>query len=102
MTSKPYTQRKVTVSGKDYILQSVPIRSAMRMRQEWSMPDGEIDDIKMAEQILQHVVVDPKCKIEDFDTVFELQTLVTLAVSFMIYGEPVGEAVGDLDAAKNS
>lgn len=102
MTSNAYVQRKVKVGDKEFILQSVPIRSALQMRQAWATPEGNIDDIKMAEQILQHVVVDPKCKIEDFDTVFELQTLVTLAVSFMIYGEPVGEAVGDLDAPKNS
>lgn len=77
-----FEQKKVTVMGKEYILQKLPIRKALEIRQKWTLPSGITDDVTMYDECLEHIVVSPKVKIEDFDNISELEQLIAQCVFF--------------------
>ncbi len=77
-----FEQKKVTVKGKEYVLQKLPIRKALEIRQKWTLPSGITDDVKMYDACLEHIVVNPKVKMEDFEDISELELLVAECVFF--------------------
>ena len=84
---KKYAQKKVEVNGTEYTLQKLPVLEFMKLRQQWGSREfaSGVDDIKMSELVLEHIVVNPKRKIEDFDTLEELEDLVSEGVNYHYY-----------------
>lgn len=85
--AKKFEQKTVTIGDKDYILQKVPTRKALEIKQKWLDANGQIIELNMYEQVLEHIVVNPKCDIDDFDDISELQTLGMEAVNFQFGGK---------------
>lgn len=77
-----FEQKTVKVMGKEYVLQKLPIRKALELRQKWTLPSGITDDITMADECLANIVVNPKVKMEDFEEISELELLVAECVFF--------------------
>lgn len=77
-----FEQKKVTVKGKEYVLQKLPIRKALEIRQKWTLPSGITDDVTMYDECLANIVVSPKVKMEDFEDISELELLVAECVFF--------------------
>ena len=82
-----YEQKTVTVDGVEYTLQKMPVRPAIKMRQEWQMGAGLIDDEKMYELVLKNIVVEPKVNLDDFTSIHILEELVKKAMEFQYLGK---------------
>lgn len=81
-----FKQEKITIGETNYILQKMPARKALELRQSWTNKFGSVDDIQMSEKVLEHIVVNPKKTIDDFEDISELQYLVTQAIDFQYNG----------------
>ena len=77
-----FEQKTVEVMGKEYVLQKLPIRKALEIRQKWTLPSGITDDVTMYDECLANIVVSPKVKMEDFEDINELELLVAECVFF--------------------
>lgn len=77
-----FEQKTVEVMGKKYVLQKLPIRKALEIRQKWTLPSGMTDDVVMYDECLANIVVNPKVKIEDFEDLGELELLITECLFF--------------------
>lgn len=73
--------KTVTVNEVEYVLQKLPTREALKIRQA-AREDGNYDDIKMYESMLEHVVIQPKMKVEDFEDVIDLEELMELVLEY--------------------
>lgn len=78
-------QKKIkTKSGKEYLLQHPGVRSVTRITDRVKNKHGIASDEKMADEMLTHVVVDPKTRMEDFGEDFaELSEIVGKAYAFI-------------------
>lgn len=71
-------------SGKKYLFQFPGIRAVAQISDRVKNKFGIPSDEKSADEVLKHVVVDPKMKIEDFGTdVKEFNEVVFAAMQFM-------------------
>lgn len=84
-----FKQKKIEVEGVEYTLQKMPIREALKLRQRWSSKDtaSGVDDIKMAELCLENIVVMPKMKLDDFESIDALEKLIVECVNFQYLGK---------------
>lgn len=84
-----FKQKKVEVEGVEYTLQKMPIREALKLRQRWSSKEtaSGVDDIKMAELCLENIVVMPKMKLDDFESIDALEKLIVECVNFQYLGK---------------
>lgn len=84
-----FKQKKVEVEGVEYTLQKMPIREALKLRQRWSSKEtaSGVDDIKMAELCLENIVVMPKMKLDDFDSIDALEKLIVECINFQYLGK---------------
>lgn len=82
-------QKKVTVNDKEYTLQSLPIREAFRIRDQWLSGDtaSGVDQLKMAELCLEHIVVNPKVTLDDFNSISEAEELIAECIDFVYVGK---------------
>lgn len=76
-------QKTVTVKGKEYLLQHPGVRSVTRITDRVKNKHGIPQDEKMADEMLDHVVVNPRVKMDDFDDFAELSDLVAKAFAFI-------------------
>ncbi|MBY9077279.1 hypothetical protein KIH86_03660 [Paenibacillus sp. HN-1] len=92
-----FNQKKVTTkSGKEYTLQHPGVRNVTKITDRIKNKHGVPSDEKMADEMLAHVVVDPKVRIEDFDSYAELGEIVGKAFAF-ITGTETEEEMEDAD-----
>ena len=84
-----FEQKEVTIGETKYTLQKLPIRKAMEIRREWTDRDGNLNDIKMFEKMLEYIVVSPKKKLDDFDDYTELSLLGSEVLNFQFGGKYV-------------
>lgn len=84
--AKKFEQKTVTVGDKEYVLQKLPTRKALEMKQRY-MPNNVFNELKCYDEILEHVVVNPKVTLDDFDDISELDTLGTEALNFQFGGK---------------
>lgn len=84
--AKKFEQKTVTVGDKEYVLQKLPTRKALEMKQRY-MPNNIFNELKCYDEILEHVVVNPKVTLDDFDDISELDTLGTEALNFQFGGK---------------
>lgn len=84
-----FKQKKIEVEGVEYTLQKMPIREALKLRQRWSSKEtaSGVDDIKMAELCLENIVVMPKMKLDDFESIDALEKLIVECVNFQYLGK---------------
>ena len=76
-------QKNVTINETEYTLQQVNALEWIRLR-ERSHKNGVLSQEMFYRELLEHVVVNPKRKIEDFDEYMELEELMGEAVSLHI------------------
>lgn len=76
-------QKKVEVKGKEYLLQHPGVRAVTKITDRIKNKHGVPSDEKMADEMLMHVVVDPKVRMENFDDYGELSELVGKAFNFI-------------------
>lgn len=77
-----FEQKTIKVNEKEYVLQKLPIRKALEIRQKWTLSSGLTDDVVMADEVFKHIVVEPKVKLDDFEDVAEVEEIVAQAVVF--------------------
>lgn len=71
-------------SGKKYIFQFPGIRAVSKIKDRVKNKHGIPSDEKSADEVLTHIVVDPKMKMEDFgDDINEFHEVVGAAIEFM-------------------
>lgn len=76
-------QKKVTVKGKEYLLQHPGVRSVTKITDRVKTKHGVMSGEKLADEMLTHVVVDPKVRLDDFDDFKEADELVSKAFMFI-------------------
>jgi len=76
-------QKKITVKDKEYLLQHPGVRNVTKITDRIKNKYGVPLDEKMADEMLTHVVVDPKVKLDDFDDYAEVSELVQRAFLFV-------------------
>ena len=85
--AKKFEQKTITVGDKDYVLQKLPTRKALEIKQKWLDSNGQIIELNLYDEVLEHIVVNPKKTVDDFDDISELQTLGTEALNFQFGGK---------------
>lgn len=75
-------QKTVNVFGQDYVLQKIMPREWIKLRRRCKDSKGELDDEKFYSEILQHIVVNPKMTIDDFEEIEDLEEVVKEAITF--------------------
>lgn len=78
--------KEVRVDGIDYKLQKLPTRAGLELRQECRR-GGDIDDIKFYEELLEHVVVDPKLDLDSFESIGHLEKLMLEVIEYQYQGK---------------
>lgn len=73
--------KKITIEGTEYTFQKLPVRQALELREQWQ-PSGVVDEVKMFELVLEHIVVHPKKDLDDFEDVVEVEELVSQALNY--------------------
>ena len=78
--------KTVTVGGEEYVLQKLPVRPGLELRQR-CRSGSEVDDIKFYEELLEHVVMKPKKKLDDFDDIGNLEDLMLKVIEYQYQGK---------------
>ena len=73
--------KKITVDGVDYTVQKLPVRQALELREQWQ-PDGNVDEVKMFDLVLEHFVIQPKKVLDDFEDVVTVEELVAEVLKY--------------------
>lgn len=73
--------KTVEVDGIKYTMQKLPVRDGLELRKR-SHVDGELDDITMYEELLEHVVVKPKQGLDDFESIRHLEDVMTKVIEY--------------------
>ncbi len=79
--------KTVTVNGVEYTLQKLPVRPALEIRSRCRDKNGNPDDVKLYEEMLEHVVIQPKKKLDDFEDVSELEELMKEVLAYQYQGK---------------
>ncbi|MDQ0876763.1 hypothetical protein QFZ77_005422 [Paenibacillus sp. V4I3] len=80
LKQKKYTSKK---QGKTYLFQFPGIRAVTKIKDRVKNKYGIPLDERTADEMLEHVIVDPKMKIEDFDDIGEFNEVIGAAINFM-------------------
>lgn len=83
--TKQSVRKKVTVNGKEYLLQKLKMSEALNLKGKWINPNGSVNEAAAYVEILKSIVVDPVVTVDDFDDFKELTELVNVAHAFQ-YG----------------
>lgn len=78
--------KAVTVDGVEYILQKLPVRPGLELRQD-CREGGDLNEIKFFEQLLENVVIKPKKKLDDFDDIGHLEKLMEKVIDYQYKGK---------------
>ena len=80
---------KVNVSGKEYSIQKVSPREFYRMK-ERAKVNGELSDEKFYDEVFENMIVSPKCTMDDFEEIEDIEKLMKEALQFQLKrGQPV-------------
>lgn len=77
MATKSFTS---DISGEEYLFQKVAPRPWMRLMDEWDAKGKATE--KLAEIVLEHIVVEPKKTIDDFEDYAEVDEVTLAALRF--------------------
>lgn len=80
LKQKKYTSKK---QGNDYLFQFPGIRSVTKIQDRVKNKYGIMQDEKVADEVLTHIIVEPRLKIEDFNDIGEFNEVIGAAIKFM-------------------
>ena len=72
---------KQKIKGNEYTFQKLPAREWIRLRKRCTK-NNNFDEEKFMDEVLEHIVVEPKKTIDDFEDYAELEEVVAEAVNF--------------------
>lgn len=75
---------KKKINGVEYTFQRLLAMDFVRMKERATNEKGQILDSAMFEELAEHVIVDPKIDLEEFDDVVELSEIMEEAISFQL------------------
>lgn len=79
-----FKQKTITTkSGQEYTLQHPGVRAVTKITDRIKNKHGVMSDERLADEMLTHVVVEPKRKVDDFDSYRELVEVVQEAFKFV-------------------
>lgn len=79
-----FQQKKViTKSGKEYTLQHPGVRNVTKITDRVKNKFGIPSDERLALEMLEHVIVEPKTKLDDFKSYMEMTEIVGKAFAFI-------------------
>ncbi len=74
--------KEIEIEGVKYTFQRIPTREWLRLQERCTSRRGQISPEKLASEVLEHIVIDPKVKIDDFDVPFTMEEVVAEAYNF--------------------
>jgi len=77
-------EKKETIEGVEYTFKKLPPREWARLRDRCKNRHGHIMEENFMSEILEHIVVDPAVKLDDFEDWETAQAVVNAAVSFCL------------------
>lgn len=66
---------KFTVDGVEYTQQKLPPRQALELREQWHI-NGQPNEVKMFDMVLEHMIIHPKVTLDDFEDVIVVEKVV--------------------------
>lgn len=75
--------KTTTIREKEYTFQEIPARQFLKMKQRCTDKNGQPILESLYSEILEHIVVAPKVKIDDF-RYSELEELASAAIEFQV------------------
>ena len=75
-------QKIVNINGTDFTLQKVPTNFWYKIKDRSKDKNGNPSEEKLYAEVLEHIVVAPKMKMEDFDEVEDLEEVMAAAITF--------------------
>ncbi|MEK5278758.1 hypothetical protein NSS82_10940 [Paenibacillus sp. FSL H7-0735] len=88
-------------SGKSYTFQHPGVRAISKINDGSKNKFGVILEERLSEEVLKHVIVDPKMKIDDFNDYTEYSEVVNAAYAF-VTGNDENEDADDGDQQEGS
>lgn len=79
-------------SGKEYVFQQPGVRALAKINDSSKNKFGVLQEEKLAEAMLSKVIVEPKMRIDDFESYAEYHEVVNAAYAFAIGKEDDGDA----------
>ncbi len=86
MAEKGKFTKKIKVDGKEYTLQKLPVREGLELRKRCRV-GSDIDDIAFYSELLEHVVMEPKMDLDDFESIGHLEDLMVEVVDYQYRGK---------------
>ena len=88
MVFTPKTKIFTSEAGNEYTFQTVPNSVALRNMDQSSDEKGNVSNVQLAKTMLENIVVIPSTlTADDFETLQELQEVVTEAYKFFRIGQ---------------
>ena len=75
-------QKTIEINGTEYTLQRISNTEWLKMQERATDRRGNISVLKFSKEILEHILVEPRMKIDDFETTAEMEEVVAEAVNF--------------------
>ena len=73
----------VKVDGTEYTLQKLAPREFYLMKERCTT-NGQLNDLKMYDELFEHVIVNPKVTLDDFEDVETVEGLMKEALTFQL------------------
>lgn len=77
-------QKKVTINGTEYTLQKIFPSAWYKLKDKNKNQHGVAQEENFYKDILKHIVVHPKKKMDDFDSIEEFEELMAEATRFQL------------------
>lgn len=74
-------QKTVEVNGQEYTLQKIPTEAWYQLKDRCATKNGS-SEAKLYKEICEHIIVNPKVKMNDFEEVEDFEALMKEAVAF--------------------
>ncbi|CAH1190303.1 hypothetical protein PAECIP111893_00265 [Paenibacillus plantiphilus] len=79
-----FKQKKITTkNGKEYTLQHPGVRTVAKINDRVKNKHGIPSEEKVCDEMFAHVVVEPKVKIEDFESYIDMMEVANKAYYFI-------------------
>ncbi|AIQ31637.1 hypothetical protein P40081_28505 [Paenibacillus sp. FSL P4-0081] len=86
-----------TKSGSKYTLQFPGVRAVTKITDRIKNKHGIPSDERLAEEMLAHVVVEPKLKLDDFESFAELTEIIGKSYAFITGQDDADELEDDAE-----
>lgn len=96
LKQKQYT----TTNGNEFTFQHPGVRMVSKINDSSKNKHGVVLEERLSEEVLKHVIVEPKMKIENFDDYKEYSEVINAAYAF-IAGQD-GDVDGDQQEGSNT